>query len=52
MRAIADKRQSICSLIVELEEARAEAAWLKAYETDGERYKVGGGTTRTARQGE
>jgi len=39
--AEAAKRPELLSAVAELDGARAEAAWLAAYEQDEDRYKVG-----------
>jgi hypothetical protein len=39
--AEAAKRQELLAAVAELDGARAEAAWLAAYEQDEDRYKVG-----------
>ena len=37
-----DKRHGIVKVVAEVEEARAESAWLLEYELDEQRFKVGG----------
>lgn len=41
VQVVAAKRKVIISLVDEIEEARKEEAWLRSYEDDEQRYKVG-----------